>query len=170
MNLLRNRDGDTLKYLNSLVGSGKGKGRGRGRGKSIFSTLETLKQDCQAIPRESAPKLGLNCVGGELSEAIAKKLQRKGTLVTYGGMSMKACSIPTPLLIFKDIRARGFWLSGSWYPNSTFEERKAMITDLCEAIREDELSIKKVKTPMEHAMETFTNAAAPRSAKVLLFN
>ena len=36
-----------------------------------------------------------------------------GTMVTYGGMSMKPVSVPTSLLIFKDLRLRGFWLSNS---------------------------------------------------------
>lgn len=35
-----------------------------------------------------------------------------GTIVTYGGMSMKPVSLPTSLFIFKDLHARGFWLSG----------------------------------------------------------
>ena len=35
-----------------------------------------------------------------------------GTLVSYGGMSMKPVTIPTSLFIFKGIQARGFWLSG----------------------------------------------------------
>jgi hypothetical protein len=34
------------------------------------------------------------------------------TLVTYGGMSMKPVTLPTSLFIFKDLHARGFWLSG----------------------------------------------------------
>jgi trans-2-enoyl-CoA reductase len=35
-------------------------------------------------------------------------------MVTYGGMSMQPVSIPTSLLIFKDLQFRGFWLSGRW--------------------------------------------------------
>ena len=34
------------------------------------------------LPR---PKLGLNCVGGTASGAIAKALDKEGCLVTYGG-------------------------------------------------------------------------------------
>ena len=33
-------------------------------------------------------------------------------LVTYGGMSLQPVTVPTSLLIFKDLRFRGFWLSG----------------------------------------------------------
>ena len=62
------------------------------------------------LPR---PKLGLNCVGGASSAAVAKSLAPGATLVTYGGMSMKPLSIPTSLLIFKDLTCKGFWLSGT---------------------------------------------------------
>lgn len=31
--------------------------------------------------------------------------------MTYGGMSLQPVSIPTSLLIFKDVACRGFWLS-----------------------------------------------------------
>ena len=37
-----------------------------------------------------------------------------GTMVTYGAMSKQALAIPPPLLIFKDLRFRGFWVSGSF--------------------------------------------------------
>lgn len=62
------------------------------------------------LPR---PKLGLNCVGGASSTALAKALAHGGTIVTYGGMSMKPVTIPTSLLIFKDLTCKGFWLSGN---------------------------------------------------------
>jgi mitochondrial enoyl-[acyl-carrier protein] reductase / trans-2-enoyl-CoA reductase len=32
-------------------------------------------------------------------------------MVTYGGMSMQPVVVPTSLLIFKDLRLRGFWMS-----------------------------------------------------------
>lgn len=32
----------------------------------------------------------------------------------YGGMSMQPIAIPAPLLIFKDLRVRGFWLTGGF--------------------------------------------------------
>ncbi len=35
-------------------------------------------------------------------------------MVTYGGMSMQPIPVPSPLLIFKDIRLRGFWLTGGY--------------------------------------------------------
>lgn len=55
--------------------------------------------------------LGLNCVGGANATQLAKCLGEGGTMVTYGAMSKKPVALPTGLLIFKDLRFRGFWLS-----------------------------------------------------------
>ena len=38
--------------------------------------------------------------------------RKKGTMVTYGGLSKQNVSVPTSAFIFSDITARGFWLSG----------------------------------------------------------
>lgn len=43
--------------------------------------------------------------------------------MTYGGMSLQPVTLPTPLLIFKDIRARGFALS----VNCTRAEKAALL-------------------------------------------
>ncbi|KAK2079476.1 hypothetical protein QBZ16_003168 [Prototheca wickerhamii] len=43
-------------------------------------------------------------------------------MVTYGAMSKQALAIPPPLLIFKDLRFRGFW-------NPHGKEEKAEIVD-----------------------------------------
>ncbi|KAI0886023.1 NAD(P)-binding protein [Annulohypoxylon maeteangense] len=56
-------------------------------------------------------RLGLNCVGGKSAQTVAYSLGRGGTMVTYGGMSRAPVALPTGLLIFKDVRFVGFWLS-----------------------------------------------------------
>lgn len=56
-------------------------------------------------------KLGLNCVGGKSAQAVARALGTGGTMVTYGGMARQPVALPTGLLIFKDVRFVGFWLS-----------------------------------------------------------
>lgn len=53
-------------------------------------------------------------MGGSSALAVCKVLAPGGTLVTYGGMSMQPVTIPTSLLIFKDLAFRGFWLSGRY--------------------------------------------------------
>jgi trans-2-enoyl-CoA reductase len=60
--------------------------------------------------RESI-KLGLNCVGGKPVTAMAKLLAAEAHLVTYGAMSKQPVTLPTGLLIFKNIHFDGFWVS-----------------------------------------------------------
>jgi trans-2-enoyl-CoA reductase len=60
--------------------------------------------------RESI-RLGLNCVGGKPVTAMAKLLAPEAHLVTYGAMSKQPVTLPTGLLIFKNIHFDGFWVS-----------------------------------------------------------
>lgn len=55
--------------------------------------------------------LGLNCVGGKSATALARSLGEGATMVSYGGMARQPVALPVGLLIFKDIRFVGFWLS-----------------------------------------------------------
>lgn len=48
-----------------------------------------------------APKLALNCIGGQNALEVLRHLAHSGTLVTYGGMSREPFSVPTAALIFK---------------------------------------------------------------------
>ncbi len=45
-------------------------------------------------------------------------------------MSMQPLTLPTSLLIFKDLRFRGFWLSGQWSKEAG-REGKAALLDHC---------------------------------------
>ncbi|KAJ2553855.1 mitochondrial 2-enoyl thioester reductase [Coemansia sp. RSA 1933] len=59
-------------------------------------------------------RLGFNCVGGRSTLAMTKFLSPGATLVSYGGMSRQPVTMPTSLLLFKDISACGFWMN-RWY-------------------------------------------------------
>ncbi|KAL0633568.1 mitochondrial 2-enoyl thioester reductase [Maublancomyces gigas] len=72
--------------------------------------------------------LGLNCVGGKPTTDLVRRLGYGGNLVTYGAMSYQPITIPTGLLIFKDIRFRGFWVS-TWSDKHP-DEKQAMIDEL----------------------------------------
>lgn len=56
-------------------------------------------------------KLGLNCVGGKSSTAVARKLGQNGLMLTYGGMSFQPVILPTSLHIFKNVTSSGFWVT-----------------------------------------------------------
>ncbi|RDW62232.1 hypothetical protein BP6252_11665 [Coleophoma cylindrospora] len=70
-------------------------------------------------------KLGLNCVGGKPTSALIKCLSQSGHLVTYGGMSKQPVNLPTGLLIFKDLKFSGFWVS-RWSDAHPVEKKKCV--------------------------------------------
>lgn len=89
--------------------------------------------DTQTYLREKlelpGPRLALNCVGGAQVGSMVNFIADGGSLVTYGGMSRKASSTATTLLIFRDIRFLGFWMS-RWYDTASPQKHQAMMDDL----------------------------------------
>ena len=77
--------------------------------------------------------LGLNCVGGASASQLARCLGAGGTMVTYGAMSKKPVALPTGLLIFKDLRFRGFWLSR--WANADKEGKRRTIEEILGLVR-----------------------------------
>lgn len=74
-------------------------------------------------------RLGLNAVGGLSALQIAKCLGVGGTLVTYGAMARKPLTIPNGLLIFKELRCVGFWMT-AWYERTQPTEVESMFRKL----------------------------------------
>ncbi|XP_051026905.1 enoyl-[acyl-carrier-protein] reductase, mitochondrial isoform X1 [Acomys russatus] len=85
------------------------------------------------------PRLALNCVGGKSSTELLRHLAPGGTMVTYGGMAKQPVTASVSLLIFKDLKLRGFWLS-QWKKNRSPDEFKELILTLCSLIRQGQLS------------------------------
>ena len=79
-------------------------------------------------------KLGLNCVGGKPVGAMAKQLSFEAHLVTYGAMSKQPVTLPTGLLIFKNIHFDGFWVS-NWSERNP-EAKKTMVHDVLDLYRQ----------------------------------
>lgn len=120
--------------------------------------------------REIAPntRLALNAVGGESALRLANALGEGGTLVTYGAMSRQPLRLPNGLLIFKDIRAVGFWFT-RWGQGASPEDRSSMLTELLSHAQsgvlrtdiEKTYRLTEVEAAVEHARQ------ARRSGKVL---
>jgi len=114
-----------------------------------------------------APKLALNCVGGKNATELARTLGHNGTFVTYGGMSRKPVTLPTSLFLFKNIQAKGFWLT-QWNEQNP-EKRKAALSQLFDLISKDQLKISAEKrgfTEWAEAMEH--HGQAHRDRKLVL--
>jgi trans-2-enoyl-CoA reductase len=106
-------------------------------------------------------RLGLNCVGGKQVNAMAKQLTPNASLVTYGGMSKEPTPLPTGLLIFKNIRFEGFWVS-RWGDQNP-EEKKRTIEEVLQLYKEDKFkgtALDEIPWEWETKAETLVEAVA----------
>jgi mitochondrial enoyl-[acyl-carrier protein] reductase / trans-2-enoyl-CoA reductase len=113
-------------------------------------------------------RLALNAVGGESAAGLANSLAPGSTIVTYGAMARKPLRIQNGLLIFQDLRWRGFWIS-QWYRNATPDERAAMFAELFELARRGILRAPVERIyPLTECAAALAHAARPgRSGKIL---
>jgi len=79
-------------------------------------------------------RLGLNCIGGEAAMAMAKLLSDGAHMVTYGAMSKSPMRVGASMLIFKDLRFNGFWVSR--WADANPEEKMKTVEELLQLIRE----------------------------------
>jgi trans-2-enoyl-CoA reductase len=114
-------------------------------------------------------KLGLNAVGGESARQLAKTLAPHGTLVTYGAMGREPLRLDNGLLIFRDIRFRGLWIS-DWYRHATRADITAMFTELRPLIRAGKFCVPVEKVyPLAQVRDALAHAARDqRAGKILL--
>ncbi len=113
--------------------------------------------------------LALNSVGGESALRLAQALGPGGTIVTYGAMGRHPLKIPNGLLIFQDLRWRGFWVS-QWYRSSSPEERAAMFAELFTLAQRGVLhtAVERIY-PLEEAAAALAHAAQSRRGGKILF-
>lgn len=98
------------------------------------------KDQLAEITRNGRDNIGLalNCVGGKSATTLARALGEGGTMVSYGGMSKQPVALPVGLLIFKDIRFVGFWLS-KWNERDALGKQH-MIDDILGLMRAGKFS------------------------------
>ncbi|MEM9303608.1 MAG: zinc-dependent alcohol dehydrogenase family protein [Pseudomonadota bacterium] len=74
-------------------------------------------------------RLGIDAVGGPATARLGECLASEGTLVNYGMMSGQNCEMSAGVLIFRDIRVRGFWLA-KWFREATPEAQQKLYGEL----------------------------------------
>jgi mitochondrial enoyl-[acyl-carrier protein] reductase / trans-2-enoyl-CoA reductase len=116
----------------------------------------------------AAISLALNAVGGESASELAKALAPCGTLVTYGAMGRKPLRISNALLIFQDLRCRGFWIS-QWYRNASAEAKNEMFAEIFDLAKRGILHapVEKIYPFSEYAAALAHAASPSRPGKIL---
>jgi NADPH:quinone reductase-like Zn-dependent oxidoreductase len=112
--------------------------------------------------------LAFNAVGGESALRVMKLLREGGTHITYGAMGRKPLTLPNGLLIFRDIRVRGLWVT-RWVENAPPAEVQAVYQDLAARVAAGQLVQPVDGTfPLEKFQDALARLDAPeRGGKVL---
>ena len=76
----------------------------------------------------------MNSTTGSIVNTMAKNLAPNSHMVTYGAMSKQPVSLPTGLLIFKNISFDGFWVS-RWSDQNP-EQKEACVKEVLDLTRE----------------------------------
>ena len=84
-------------------------------------------------------KLAFNCVGGENATDMVRCLSEGATMVTYGGMSRRAVTLPVDLVLYKQLKIKGFWIATSDEERGIVKKQE-MITDIVNMIRDKQLA------------------------------
>lgn len=112
--------------------------------------------------------LAFNAVGGDSALRLMKLLREGATHVTYGAMGRKPLMFPNGLILFRDIRVRGLWVT-RWVENADAGEVRAVYQDLANRVAAGRL-VQPVDRafPLEDWRAALERLDAPdRSGKVL---
>jgi len=113
--------------------------------------------------------LAFNAVGGDSALRLMKLLRESGTHITYGAMGRKPVSIPNGLLIFRDIRIRGLWVT-RWVENAPPAEVTAVYQDLASRVAAGKLVQPVDSTfPLAAFRDALVRLEAPERAGKVLF-
>jgi trans-2-enoyl-CoA reductase len=112
--------------------------------------------------------LAFNAVGGDSALRLMKLLRESGTHITYGAMGRKPLTMPNGLLIFRDLRVRGLWVT-RWSENTPDTEVRSVYQNLAERVAAGKLVQPVDRTfALEDWREALDRLDAPeRDGKVL---
>ncbi|KAF9653823.1 trans-2-enoyl-CoA reductase [Thelephora ganbajun] len=120
INLIRRKDdfAETERFL-------------KGLGADVVLTYDDIPDEerVRELVGGKEVRLLLDCVGGQATKDTVRLASKGAHLVVYGAMAQEDIQIPPFLLVFKDIRVRGFWRTG-WFNSSTLEERSQFLDEL----------------------------------------
>ena len=134
----------------------------------VFPDDEDGLTSAKAVLGGAAAALAFNAVGGESALRLMKLLRQGGTHITYGAMGRKPLTLPNGLLIFRDLRVRGLWLT-RWVENTPADEVAALYRNLADRVTSGRLVQPVDATfPLAAFQDALVRLEAPeRTGKVL---
>jgi trans-2-enoyl-CoA reductase len=131
----------------------------------------SLAERVRAATGGAQIKLGIDAVGGAATDRLGDALASGATLVNYGGMSGKPCTLSPANIIFKNITVRGFWLV-NWFRTTTPAQQKELYGTLTGLLAAGTLStpVHATYTVKEIKEAVAVAAGGERNGKVVIVN
>lgn len=136
---------------------------------AVFADTRESARMVAELCGDHAPALALNQVGGESAMTLAKCVAPGATVVTVGALAKQPLSLATGLLIFKDVRFTGFWIT-RWYAQASPAAREHLLSQLATLTAEGKLWQPVATTvPLSRIADALAAVSQPgRNGKVLL--
>jgi NADPH:quinone reductase-like Zn-dependent oxidoreductase len=135
----------------------------------ILPDTEEGQQSALEILHGKNASIAFNAVGGESALRLMNLLRDGSHHITYGAMARRPLTVPNGILIFRDIRISGFWLS-RWVENTSPTEVRSIYQKLATQIDSGSLTQRIDSTPPRPNFQTaLTRLTHPhRLGKILL--
>jgi len=135
----------------------------------VFTDDEEGFSAAKTVLGGATAALAFNAVGGDSALRLMKLLRESATHITYGAMGRKPLTIPNGLLIFRDIRVRGLWVT-RWVENAPAAEVHAIYQNLAELVATGQLVQPVAATfPLAAFQDALERLDAPARAGKVLF-
>ncbi|HEX4859510.1 MAG TPA: zinc-dependent alcohol dehydrogenase family protein, partial [Usitatibacteraceae bacterium] len=114
-------------------------------------------------------RLGIDCVGGQATNRLAKCLAEGATLVNYGVMSGEDCVISPASFVFRDVTLKGFWLA-HWFAHAERARQAALFGEIGGLVASGKLKARVQATfgLMQIREAVAAAAAGGREGKILV--
>lgn len=136
----------------------------------VFLDDDDGLQQAKEVLGGAEAALAFNAVGGDSALRLMKLLREGATHITYGAMGRKPLTFPNGLILFRDIRVRGLWVT-RWVENAPAEEICGVYQNLARRVASGSL-VQPVDRafPLDEWRSALDRLDAPDRAGKVLFS
>ena len=135
----------------------------------VNTESQNLKREVKALTDGKGIDYIFDAVGGELGAQVLDTLAFGGTMMVFGLLSLQPIPLNSGLLIFKDLKIKGFWLT-TWMASLSTEEKIEVTKTVLGGLMQSALKADVEKTySLDEVAAATKHADSPgRTGKILL--
>jgi NADPH:quinone reductase-like Zn-dependent oxidoreductase len=135
----------------------------------VINTESEKTQKLVAQVTGEGVKVVFDAVGGVLGGKAISCLRQGGKMMVFGSLSLENIPLNSGLLIFKDLKVEGFWLT-SWMENLSEENRTTAFKTVFSHLDSDKVKVDvQASYPLENYKEALVEYQKEgRNGKIIL--